>query len=158
VETELLQLARKLGADVPIFVHGRTSWAEGVGDEFTPILLPQPWYLVLMPDCQVSTREIFQQLQLTPPTDPLKIDSYQIGQGQNDFESLVCQQNPEVQKAIQWLGQHGDARLTGTGAAVFAAFDTEREAGRIAAKVPAGLKHIVARGFNRSPALSAVHG
>ena len=156
-ETELLDLARQLGADVPIFVHGRASWAEGIGDTFTPILLPQPWYVVLVPRCQVATAEVFQHPQLTRQTDPLKIESYRIGQGCNDFEPLVCELYPAVAKAIHWLSQFADARLTGSGAAVFAAFDTEQEAGRIAAKVPDGLTCIVTKGCNRSSALTAVH-
>jgi 4-diphosphocytidyl-2-C-methyl-D-erythritol kinase len=156
-EAELFVLARQLGADVPIFVHGRAAWAEGIGDQFTPILLPQPWYLIVVPACHVATKDIFQQHQLTCSSDPLKIRDYRLGQGANDFESLVSKKYPDVGKALQWLRSYGDAKLTGTGAAVFITFDSEQEAGRIAAKVPSKMKGIVARGLNRSPALLAVN-
>jgi 4-diphosphocytidyl-2-C-methyl-D-erythritol kinase len=56
---QLAQLGLQLGADVPVFVHGTAAWAEGVGEEITAINVDEPWFVVIVPDCHVSTGEIF---------------------------------------------------------------------------------------------------
>lgn len=151
----LAALGLQLGADVPVFVHGRAAWAEGVGERLTPLALPQPWYLVVVPPCQVSTAEIFAAPELTRNAPPLKIAAFLSGTGSNLCEAVVCRRYPEVAQALSWLGEHAPARMSGTGAAVFAAFSEEAAARRVLVAVPAPWRAFVARGLNVSPLLVA---
>lgn len=118
---QLAELGVKLGADVPIFVHGRNAWAEGIGEHLTFIDLDQKQFIVLKPDCFISTQLLFSQKSLTRDTKPSKFCAYQISPSDfgNNFESLARSLYPEVDEAMQYLDQFGVAKLTGTGACVF---------------------------------------
>jgi len=133
---ELQAMGAGLGADVPVFVGGRTAWAEGVGDILTPLDLPERWYLVIAPDCHVATGEIFSHIQLTRNTSPIKIAAFFEGDSRNDCQPLVRSLFPEVDEALSWLEAYGEARLTGTGACVFASFDSEAAARAVFAQLP----------------------
>jgi len=150
-EARLAELGLQLGADVPVFVRGLASWAEGVGEICTPIDLPEPWYAVVIPPCHVSTAEIFAAPELTRDAPPLTIAAFLSGAGSNVCEPLVCRRYPEVGRALAWLSNFAPARMSGTGAAVFAAFADEAEARRVAEAVPAAWEAFVAKGCNRSP-------
>jgi 4-diphosphocytidyl-2-C-methyl-D-erythritol kinase len=151
--TELKRIALTLGADVPIFIHGHAAWAEGIGEELTDIAPPEMWYLVLQPACQVSTAEIFRHPDLTRHSPRIKIRAFLQGDYRNDCLPVVRRRHPEVAQALDWLNQFADARLTGTGACVFAAFADQQPARELLEKKPAGLNGFVARGTNRSPLL-----
>lgn len=118
---QLAALGVKLGADVPIFVHGRNAWAEGIGEHLTFIDLDQKQYIVLKPDCFISTQRLFSQKTLTRDTKPTKFCAYQLKPSdfRNSFEPLARSLYPEVDEAMQYLDQFGTAKLTGTGACVF---------------------------------------
>ncbi|RKG39095.1 4-(cytidine 5'-diphospho)-2-C-methyl-D-erythritol kinase [Acinetobacter rongchengensis] len=118
---QLAELGVKLGADVPIFVHGRNAWAEGIGEHLTFIDLDQKQYIVLKPDCFISTQLLFSQKTLTRDTKPTKFCAYQLKPSNfgNNFEPLARSLYPEVDEAMQYLDQFGKAKLTGTGACVF---------------------------------------
>ncbi|WP_089603793.1 4-(cytidine 5'-diphospho)-2-C-methyl-D-erythritol kinase [Acinetobacter piscicola] len=118
---QLAELGVKLGADVPIFVHGRNAWAEGIGEHLTFIDLDQKQYIVLKPDCFISTQLLFSQKTLTRDTKPTKFCAYQLKPSdfRNNFEPLARSLYPEVDEAMQYLDQFGKAKLTGTGACVF---------------------------------------
>ena len=148
---KLRELGRDLGADVPVFVAAHTAWAEGIGEILTPVELPERWYLVLTPDCHVSTAEIFSHRQLTRNTSPIKIAAFFEGHSRNDCQELVRNLHPEVDKALKVLDKFGDARLTGTGACVFVGFDRESQARAAEAQVSVNWPCIVARGVNQSP-------
>lgn len=148
---ELAGLGLQLGADVPVFLHGRASWAEGIGEILTPVSLPEPWFLVLDPRVSVSTAAVFSDTELTRDTPRMTIRAFLSGDGQNDCEAVVRRRYPEVAVALDWLNAHSPARMTGTGSCVFAAFDTETKARDIAARVPSRWNAFVARGLNRSP-------
>jgi len=150
-EDSLAELGLKLGADVPVFIRGRAAWAEGVGERLTPIDLVEPWYVVVAPPCQVSTAEIFADPELTRNAPPLTIPAFLSGSGRNVLESVVCRRYPEVGKALAWLGGYAPARMSGTGAAVFAAFNDRLQAQSVAEAVPAPWAAWVAKGCNRSP-------
>ena len=150
---ELAGIGRRLGADVPVFIRGRAAWGEGRGDELSPISLPEPWYLILVPPVSVSTAEVFSAPELTRDAPRIKIADFLSGAGRNDCEPVVRRRYPQVAEALDWLGRHALARLTGTGCCVFAAFDMRKEADRIAESLPDGWKGFVARGRNRSPLL-----
>lgn len=150
-ENRLAQLGLRLGADVPVFVRGRAAWAEGIGEILTPIDLPEPWFVVLVPPVTVSTAEIFSAPELTRDTPPIRIPAFLSGAGGNDCEPVVRARYPVVGQFLDWLNQFGRARLTGTGACVFAAFDARADAQQILVQLPAGWNGFVARGCNRSP-------
>src|SRR3569832_1407842 len=149
-QDELAELGLSLGADVPVFVRGRAAWAEGVGERLTPIGLPEPWYVVIVPPCHVSTAEIFGAAELTRNAPPLTIAAFLSGAGTNVCEAVVQRRYPEVAEALAWLGQHGSARMSGTGAAVFAPCADEATAQRIAAATPPARRAWAAEGCNRS--------
>ena len=148
---QLQDLAVELGADVPVFVFGRSAFAEGVGERLAEIRLPHAWYLVLVPETAVSTAEIFSAPELTRNTNAITIAAFSVGQGRNDLEPVVCRRYPQVARHLEWLRQYGDARMTGSGACVFCGFETEAQAQRVLAKLPADMRGFVARGLDRHP-------
>jgi 4-diphosphocytidyl-2-C-methyl-D-erythritol kinase len=152
---QLAGLGLELGADVPVFVRGQAAWAEGLGEQLTPLRdLPEAWFLVLQPACAVSTRELFQAPELTRNSLPITIAGFRAGLGHNDFEPVVRSRYPEAAAALDWLAAHAPgkrARLTGSGACVFAEFPREADAQAVRAGLPQGWQAFVARGCNRSP-------
>ncbi|MGS2717672.1 4-(cytidine 5'-diphospho)-2-C-methyl-D-erythritol kinase [Eionea flava] len=147
----LAHLGLDLGADVPVFVHGYSAWAEGVGENLRPIELPEQWHLVIKPNCHVSTAEIFSNQELTRDTAAITVAAFFEQGGHNDCESVVCQHYPDVKKALMWLNNHENARLTGTGACVFASFATKAQAEAILNNTPTEWECFIAKGINQSP-------
>jgi 4-diphosphocytidyl-2-C-methyl-D-erythritol kinase len=147
----LAELGLRLGADVPVFVHGMSSWAEGIGEKLAPVKLGSPWYVVLSPGVEVSTARVFGEAELTRDTPAITMSAFRAGRTRNDCEPVVRRLYPEVAHALDWLAQFGESRLTGTGACVFAAFDSEQEARSVGARVPARWQAFVARGIDVSP-------
>lgn len=150
---ELQSIGRRLGADVPIFLHGQAAWAEGIGERFTPISLDEPWYLLIRPDIEVSTAAVFNDPDLTRNTSPITIARFLAGEGHNDCEPVVRVRYPEIGAALDWLGERAHARLTGTGSCVFGAFPSEAEARAVLTELPRRWGGFVAEGRNRSPLL-----
>ena len=150
-EEELANLGKQLGADVPVFVRGRTAWAEGIGEQLLPLEMPDRWYLVLAPNCHVSTREIFSHEELTRDTKHIKVRAFLEEGGGNDCQSLVERLYPQVKDAVDWLGSFGPAQMTGTGACVFAWYPSEAQAQAVFAKRPKQLNGFIAKGVNESP-------
>ena len=149
--TELAELGLRLGADVPVFVRGRAAWAEEVGERLTPVELDEPWFVVMTPACQVATGVVFNDPDLTRNSPLITITDFLTGAGGNDCEAVVYRRYPEVAAAANWLAQSGQARLTGTGACVFAAFPSAARAEQVLARRPPGWSGFIARGRNRSP-------
>jgi 4-diphosphocytidyl-2-C-methyl-D-erythritol kinase len=148
---DLMQLALQLGADVPFFLLGKNAVGEGIGERLTPIDLPPAWYLVLVPQVSVSTKETFASA-LTSQAKRLKIPPFLSGQGRNDLEPVVTARYPEVAAQLAWLRQHRpQARMTGSGACVFAEFESESEARALLSALPGGMQGFVARGLERHP-------
>ena len=148
---ELLPLGAKLGADVPFFLFGRTALGEGIGERLTAIEVPPAWYLVVSPQVAVSTKEIFS-FALTGESKRLKIPPFFPGRGQNDLERVVTARYPEVAASLAWLKERSpQARMTGSGACVFAEFATEAEARAIQSQMPRGMDGFVAQGLDRHP-------
>jgi 4-diphosphocytidyl-2-C-methyl-D-erythritol kinase len=153
----LLELAAPLGADVPVFVLGQNAWAEGTGDVLTPLTLPKRWYVIVQPQCEVSTAEIFAQPELTRHTAPITVQAFFSGAGSNDLQAVVLSRYPEVKQAWEWLyKQSSTACMTGSGACLFAALETREEAEVIAAIAPQGLKVNVAEGLDKLPPMQEV--
>ncbi|HUL46369.1 MAG TPA: 4-(cytidine 5'-diphospho)-2-C-methyl-D-erythritol kinase [Steroidobacteraceae bacterium] len=150
---DLAALALPLGADVPVFIGGFSAIGEGIGERLTPVELPERWYLIIHPGCAVSTRQVFQDPELTRNSPLITIRALFESGERNDCEPVVRRLCPEVGEALDWLGRFAPARLTGTGSCVFAAFGSAIEADRLAARVPDRWKSTVARGLNASPVL-----
>jgi len=157
---KLAALGLKLGADVPVFVHGRVAWAEGVGERLTPLYPPmapiEPNYLILKPNVFVSTAAVFQDPELTRNSAPITIHGFLASGGRNDCLGVVRRRYPEVAHALDWLSVFGSARLTGTGACVFLACETKDLAQEIMSKVPPEFEGFLARGLNDSPLLEGL--
>lgn len=148
----LAVLALGLGADVPVFVRGTSAWAEGVGERLTPLALPERWFVVVDPGVPVPTRELFQVPELTRNSPQLTIPLFVSGVATgNAFEPVVRERFPAVAAALEWLGRHGEARLSGSGGAVFAAVASRDAGDAILADLPAGIRGWVVRGVNESP-------
>ena len=147
----LAELGLGLGADVPVFVHGRAAWAEGVGEQLVPLDLPEPVYLLVRPDAEVSTAAVFAAPELTRDTPVITIPGFLMTGGRNDCEAVVRRRFPAVAEALDWTGRHGPARLTGTGSCVFAAMPDEASARAALAQLPGRWSGFVVRGRNRSP-------
>lgn len=147
----LQALALELGADVPVFVFGQTAFAEGVGEILRPIEVPPAWYVVLTPPVQVPTAAIFAVPELTRDTPALKIAPFSAGAGRNDLQPVVVRRYPEVARHLEWLGRFGEARMTGSGACVFASFETEDAARNVLRQLPGTMRGFVAQGLDRHP-------
>jgi 4-diphosphocytidyl-2-C-methyl-D-erythritol kinase len=148
----LAHIGLSLGADVPVFIRGQACWAEGVGEDITPVSLQEPWYLVLRPPVEVSTAAVFNDPELTRDSVAITMRDFVAGDHRNDCLAVVYRRYPNVAACFDWLDSIGGApRLTGTGACVFGTFGSEPAARQAAARLPAGCTGFVARGCNRSP-------
>lgn len=148
----LAELGLQLGADVPVFVHGFAAWAEGVGEQLQPMPdLPEPWYVVLAPEVSVSTAKVFSDPQLNRSCPAITIRDFLAGRAGNVCEAVVCRHYPEVAAAMSALSRFGPARMTGTGACVFAPFETEQAAQQAWTALSKDWQGFVARGCNESP-------
>jgi len=159
---QLADLGLQLGADVPVFIHGFAAFAEGVGEQLTAIELEQPWYLVITPPVSVATSQIFAAPELTRDSPPIKICDLFASSWDNVCTPVAVARYPEIQRALDWLSLHGDARMSGSGASVFAQFDSQERAQAVRAEL--GVSELgewaafVARGCNQSPLLRFMHG
>lgn len=150
----LQELALKLGADVPVFVFGQSAFAEGIGEALQAVALAPAWYVVLTPALSVSTQAIFAHPDLTRDSEIIRIADFSEASQlalRNDLQAVVCRDYPEVARHLAWLGRHGAARMTGSGAGVFAAFDTAAAAHHVLAQMPADMRGFVAAGLDVHP-------
>ncbi len=168
---QLQEMALELGADVPVFVFGLNAYAQGIGEILHAVKLPQAWYLVLIPPVQVSTAKIFAQEQLTRDSKAIKITDFSEGgkgmagfggaiqidaeklrrETRNDLQAAVCKEYPAVADCLAWLNLYAEARMTGSGACVFAEFGDEESARQVFAARPETMRGFVARGLDRHP-------
>jgi len=124
----LSHIGLQLGADVPVFIHQQSAWAEGIGEILTPIALPKQWYVVVHPNCHISTPLLFQHPDLPRSTPKMTQAAYTLNATHNDFENIVRAEYPAVEKAMHDMEIFGTPRLTGTGSCAFIAFDNKTEA------------------------------
>lgn len=152
----LAEIAGTLGADVPYFLDGRPAWAEGVGERLTPLEIEPRWYLVLTPPAGVSTAEVFAAPELTRNTEPLKMEDFsarpRVKRFTNDLESVVTARHPVVRQHLEWLRERvADARMTGSGACVFAEFERREDAEAVMRGLPGSMHGFVAQGLMEHP-------
>ena len=148
---ELAALGLTLGADVPVFVRGHAAFAEGVGEILTPVEPEEKWYLVAHPGVSIPTPVIFNDPDLPRNTPKRSIKTLLKCEFGNDCEVIARKRFREVDAALSWLLEYAPSRLTGTGACVFAEFDTESAARQVLEQAPVWLHGFVARGMNTSP-------
>lgn len=148
---QLSGIGIELGADVPVFVRGRAAWGTGIGEVLEPMELDEPVYLVIDPKIEVSSAQIFAAQELTRNNDPLTIRAFLRGSDSNVCEPVVRKLYPQVDEAIDWLSQYAMARMSGTGACVFAAVDSHEQAEAIKSRVPKQWTAYVTRAMNRNP-------
>ena len=158
---KLASLGLTLGADVPIFIHGFSAFAQGVGDKLIAVEPKKYWYLVTKPHCSISTQSVFQSADLprnTPIKDPLNsnIDLCDVDAWHNDCQTMVIKHYPEVAKLLSWLVEYAPSRMTGTGACIFSRFNCQEEACKIQEKLPSGTYSFIAQGLNISPLRSVI--
>ncbi len=157
---ELMQIGLKLGADVPVFIFGQNAWAEGIGEQLTKIEIPKQYYVVLTPPTHVATTQIFANSRLTRDTKPLKIADFSSGAYssvfRNDLETIVCEEFPAVASTLKWLNQYGKARMSGSGASVFLAVNSQEKADEILTQKPVNVAGFVAKGLIQHPHFNLV--
>lgn len=149
---QLAELGLSLGADVPVFIHGVAAFVEGVGEQILAIKPPEKWILVIHPKINVSTAKIFNDSGLTRDCAPIRICDLSGVLKTNVCEPIACKHYPEIAEAIKWLsGYNRNARMTGTGACVFAEFNSRHEAEELMQRLPVKWQGFVAKGVNQSP-------
>ena len=161
---QLAEIGLNLGADVPVFIYGQNSFGEGIGERLQPLVLPKYWFTVIKPPVSVPTAEIFLHSQLTRDTVTIRIAAVfehlqtpdLAKELRNDCEDIVRREYPEISEALDWLNGLGTARLTGTGACIFACFASLAEAEAVLAEMPASYTGFIAQGTDRSTAHQAL--
>ena len=153
-KTELMSLGLQLGADVPFFIFGENAFAEGVGEELQAIQTPERWFVVIEPGVQVPTPAIFSAKELTRDSKIVRIADFSSNAEmfwKNDLQTVACAMFPEVDEAVRWLSQFGNAKMTGSGACVFCAFADESAADKVIAQMPERWTSWKAKALNRHP-------
>ncbi len=153
---ELAEMGLALGADVPVFVRGFAAFAEGVGEKLSPISLPEKWYLVLIPPVHVSTKQVFENSDLTRDCSTIKLCDLSRREWRNVCTPVVRKNYPMVSQAFDVIGKYSEAKMSGTGASVFASFNTKAQAEEILQKICENAEirdwnSFVAKGLNQSP-------
>jgi len=159
-DAELMEIGLPLGADIPFFIYGQTAFVEGVGEAMQPVDGPDCWYVVVEPGVSVPTPAIFSAEDLTRDTKPITIADFPAAHnaahqlnvfGKNDLQAVASRLFPPVAEAVEWLGQYGAARMTGSGACVFCAVTDEAQAEQVAGQVPGNWRAWKARSLKRHP-------
>jgi len=153
----LMRLGLQLGADVPFFLLGENAFVEGIGEQLTPISTPPAWFVLIHPGVSVPTPIIFQSKELTRDTKVVRIADFSTHlpvYGKNDLQAVAARAFPPVADALKWLSDHGDARMTGSGACVFAAFASESDADAVLRQVPSTWRSWKTRALAEHPLAS----
>lgn len=165
---QLMHIGLSLGADVPVFIFGQPAWAEGVGEQLSAVALPpamlEKYYVVITPQVEVPTAQIFAHQALTRDSKPLRIADFSNGansgafwrQARNDMEAVVCEIYPQVANTLAWLKRYGDARMSGSGASVFVAVDSAEKADALIANRPENTSGFWAKGLKYHPLFASV--
>lgn len=159
--SQLMEIGVGLGADVPVFVQGKTALAQGIGEQLLTINRPEEWYLIIAPDCVVSTAFVFQHPELTRNTPRVALQQLSDASRSpvawhNDFQSLVCAHYPMIDQLFRELLEYGTPRLTGSGGCVFLHFEKEATARRVHEQLSARWRTHVTRGIHCSPILNTI--
>lgn len=157
-QEQLIELGRQLGADVPVFLHGESAWAEGIGDTFRAYYPEIRWYCVIIPGIEVPTAEVFADPHLNRDHKPVNFQQFIDGETTNDLEAVTVTRYPEVGAALDYLSDFGVARMSGTGSAVFVAVQTHKLAEELLKRMPRSFTGFAARSINHNPVLKQLSG
>lgn len=155
--SRLQALGLALGADVPVFVYGRAAFAGGIGEELSPVAVSAETYLVVESPVAVPTPAIFGAPELVRDTPAIDPAAWRPGMGRNDLEPVACARFPAVAERLAWLkaaaaaAGGGPARMTGSGACVFAPFAGRQAAEQALARLPEGWVAWLAAGLEDHP-------
>lgn len=153
----LAGIGLRLGADVPVFVRGRTAFASGIGERLSPLTLGERHYVIVDPGVAVATAQVFQAPDLTRDSAPLTIPHLPAAAVcRNDLEAVVRRRYPPVDQSIRWLSRFGAARLSGSGACAFVEVVSATAAADIVAECPGPWRAWAVRGIDRSPLLDEI--
>jgi 4-diphosphocytidyl-2-C-methyl-D-erythritol kinase len=167
---ELAELGLSLGADVPIFVQGFAAFAQGIGEQLTPVQPEECWYLVSKPDCSISTASVFKSADLPRATAKLIYNDFtnhyrddlfkdcrlNNGKYHNDCQTMVIKHYDKVANLLAWLIEYAPSRMTGTGACVFSCFSSKQAAYDLQVRLPEGISSFIAKGLNKSSLLPVI--
>jgi len=147
----LQEIGLTLGADVPVFIFGRNAFAEGIGESLRPVDLPAAWYIVLEPPVQVPTAAIFAAAELKRDSTPIRASDWKPGVGGNDLQAVAVSRYPAVGEHLRWLSAYGVARMSGSGACIFAEFCSQGAAAAVIRQLPAEMRGWIAAGLDGHP-------
>ncbi len=153
----LAQLGLALGADIPVFIHGRAAWAEGIGEILTPITPATGWVLLVVPDVHVATAAVFKKCALTSKPVPIRIRGSQLGLDRNDLQTMVVAHYPQAAAVESWLSTYGEARMSGSGGAFFMTIANQQQGQRIRQQCPAAWQSFVVKTCNQHPLWERLH-
>lgn len=153
---QLLQLGLQICPSIPAFVYGKACWAENLGEKITPLELPTPWFVIIIPPIHISTAEIFFDEKLKKNSPKVEFSLSLLETITNSCQLITARRYPEVAQTLNWLNQFSTAQMTGTGTAVFARFESRTKANDVLKLLPNHLKGFVAQGLNTSPLLTAL--
>lgn len=154
----LQMIGLTLGADVPVFIFGRDAFAEGIGEALSPVDLPPRWYAVLIPPVSVPTAAIFSDPGLTRDTKPIIMAAFPMDGLRNDLQPVAVRQFPVIAAQLAWLGQFGEAMMTGSGSCLFVSFETQEAAQQVIKALPDSMRGFVARSLDRHPLYALLDG
>ena len=150
-EAQLMAYGKDLGADVPLFIAGRSAWGEGIGEILQAVDLPPRWYAVFIPPQRINTGVMFECSELKRDCVKVSMEDYSAGRTANVFEAVVRNEYPQIAADMDWLNSRSAAHLTGSGGAFFASCETEAQATELTYDCPAHLQFLIARGLDESP-------
>jgi 4-diphosphocytidyl-2-C-methyl-D-erythritol kinase len=148
---ELAGLGARLGADVPVFVHGRSAMATGIGERLQPATIGPRHYVLVLPDLAISTAAIFADPELVRDSASISLADALAGRGRNDCEAVVRKRYPQIAGLMRSLERWGRPVMTGTGSAVFLPMDSREQAVRAAREMKTLYNVRAVRGLDRSP-------
>lgn len=155
----LASLGLELGADVPVFVAGRSAWAEGVGEVLTPLSLGARWYVLVFPGVGAATASLFADPRLERASAPLlRAENGDLCAHGNAFLPVLRQREPRVDRAVEHLSEFGAPKLTGSGSTLFLEARDEADADRLTTALKKHYNVRAVRGVDQSPVLEALDG
>ncbi len=147
---QLIEFGRQLGADVPVFLFGKACWATGVGDTMVSFSPPEHWVCVAIPDTAVSTQAVFAHLSPVHAAPTSKADFY-TGKTTNHLQAVTGELYPQIADALALLSRFGEARMSGSGSAIFIPCTSRQQALSIRTQLPPHIKGWVCRAVNQHP-------
>jgi 4-diphosphocytidyl-2-C-methyl-D-erythritol kinase len=150
-QPELAQLALELGADVPVFIYGRSALGAGIGEKLQFVNLGERHYVLVFNPMHVSTAEVFNNAALPRGSLPISLPEALAGAGRNDCEAVVCQLYPAFRETIVELEKWGQPRMTGTGSCIFLAMPDKKAAVTAAREIKCRYTVRTVRGLDVSP-------